>query len=104
MSFDATRTKLYMRSGIAQDKSALVRVDWSTGDETVLFESPCADVTDTIFDMRTFEPEAVAIDPGRQQWTALTPAVAPELALIQARISRDGSVADSDLFRPGFPT
>ena len=44
MSFDATRTKLYMRSGIAQDKSALVRVDWSTGDETVLFESPCADV------------------------------------------------------------
>jgi dipeptidyl aminopeptidase/acylaminoacyl peptidase len=63
-----------------------VRVDWSTGDETVLFESPCADVTDTIFDMRTFEPEAVAIDPGRQQWTALTPAVAPELALIQARL------------------
>jgi len=36
--------------------------------------------------VRTFEPEAAAIDPGRQQWTALTPAVAPELALIQARL------------------
>jgi dipeptidyl aminopeptidase/acylaminoacyl peptidase len=40
--------------------------------------------------MRTFEPEAVAIDPGRQQWTTLTPAVASELALIQARLPGHG--------------
>jgi acylaminoacyl-peptidase len=86
MLFDATGTQLTMRSSIAQDKSALVRVDWSSGDETVLFESARADVTETILNARTFEPEAVVIDPGRQQWTALTPAVAPELALIQARL------------------
>ena len=43
ISFDATGTKLYMRSCIAQDKSALVRVDWSTGNETILFESPLAE-------------------------------------------------------------
>jgi dipeptidyl aminopeptidase/acylaminoacyl peptidase len=86
MSFDATGEQLYMLSCIAQDKSALVRVDWSTGDERVLFESARADVTEVILNARTFAPEAAAIDPGRQQWTALTPAVAPELALIQARL------------------
>jgi dipeptidyl aminopeptidase/acylaminoacyl peptidase len=86
MSFDTAGTRLHMLSCIARDKAALLRVDWPSGEETVLFESPRADVTDTIFNMRSFEPEAVAIDPGRQQWTALTPAVAPELALIQARL------------------
>src|SRR5258707_9202017 len=39
-----------------------------------------------MFDARTFEPHAVQIDPARQEWTALTPAVAPELALIKARL------------------
>jgi acylaminoacyl-peptidase len=82
MSFDTTGTHLHMLSCIAQDKAALLRVDWPGGEETVLFESPRADVTDTILNMRTFEPEAVCIDPARQQWTALTPAAAPELALI----------------------
>jgi dipeptidyl aminopeptidase/acylaminoacyl peptidase len=54
--------------------------------ESVLFKSARADVTDAIFNARTFEPEAVCIDAARQQWTALAPAVAPELALIKARL------------------
>ena len=55
-----------MRSSIAQDKSALIRIDWSTGEERVLFGSERADITDAIFDARTFEPEAACIDPGRR--------------------------------------
>ena len=68
-----------MLSCIEHDKSALVRIDWSTGEERVLFKSERADVTDAIFNARSFEPEAVCIDAARQEWTALTPEVVPEL-------------------------
>ena len=85
-SFDAAGKHLHMLSCIEQDKSALLRIDWSTGEQKVVFESRRADVTDAIFNARTFEPEAVCIDPARQEWTALTAAVAPELALIKARL------------------
>src|SRR5450631_3057918 len=85
-SFDTACQHLHMISSMEQDKSALIRIDWSTGEQKVLFESQRADVVSGIFDARTFEPHAVHIDPVRQQWTALTPAVAPELALIEARL------------------
>jgi len=85
-SFDTSCKHLHMISCIEQDKSALMQIDWSTGKQKVLFESQRADVVGGIFDARTFEPHAVQIDPARQEWTALTPAVAPELALIKARL------------------
>jgi dipeptidyl aminopeptidase/acylaminoacyl peptidase len=86
-TFDAAGKHLHMQSCIEQDKSALLRIDWATGEQKVLFESQIADVTDAIFNARTFEPEAVCIDPARQQWTALTSAVDAELALIKARLA-----------------
>lgn len=85
-TFDASGKHLHMNSSMQQDKSALVRIDWSTGEESVLFKSERADVTGGIFDARTFEPEAICIDPGRQEWMALTPAVGTELDLIKARL------------------
>jgi hypothetical protein len=85
-TFDAAGKHLHMASCIEQDKAALVQIDWATGEQRILFEGPRADVTGGIFNARTFEPEAVCIDPARQQWTALTPAVASELALIEARL------------------
>lgn len=85
-TFDAACTHLHMLSCIEQDKSALVRIDWSSGEQKVLFKSERADVTGAIFDPRTIEPEAVCVDLGRQEWTALTPAIAPELALIKASL------------------
>jgi dipeptidyl aminopeptidase/acylaminoacyl peptidase len=86
MSFDATGKHVHMLSCLEHDKSALLRVDWSNGEERVLFKSDRADVTSLIFSARTFEPEAVGIDPARQEWEALTPAVAAELALIKTRL------------------
>ncbi|WP_245284318.1 S9 family peptidase [Bradyrhizobium sp. WSM2254] len=85
-AFDAGCNHLHMSSSLEHDKSALLRINWSTGEERVLFKSDRADVTDAIFNARTLEPEAVCIDPGRQEWTALTPAVASELDLIRARL------------------
>jgi acylaminoacyl-peptidase len=86
MWFDAAGRHVHMRSSIDRDTSALLRVDWSSGDEQVLFRSERADVTDTIFNARTFEPEAVCIDPGRREWSALTPKVEAELAFIRDRL------------------
>ena len=85
-TFDASGRYLHMGSSLEHDKSALIQIDWSSGEERVLFESASADVTGAIVNGRTFEPEAVCIDPGRQQWMALTPAVATELELIHARL------------------
>jgi len=85
-TFDAGCNYLHMNSSIEHDKSALVQINWSTGEQRVLFKSERADVTGGIFNARTFEPEAVCIDPGRQEWTALTPAVAPELDLIKTQL------------------
>ncbi|MGY8661252.1 S9 family peptidase [Bradyrhizobium sp. UFLA05-109] len=85
-TFDAAGSHLHMSSSLEHDKSALMRIDWATGKESVLFGSDRADVTGAIFNARTFEPEAVCIDPGRQEWTALTPAVTSELDLIQAKL------------------
>lgn len=84
--FDAIGKHLHMGSSIEQDKSALIRIDWSTGDESVLFKSDRGDVTGAMFNARTFEPVAACINPGRQEWTALTPSVTAEIALIKARL------------------
>jgi hypothetical protein len=86
MLFDAAGKHLHMLFCIEHDELALVRVDWSSGEEHTLFGSERADVTGLILNGLTFEPEAVSIDPGRQEWEALTPAVAPELAPIKARL------------------
>jgi dipeptidyl aminopeptidase/acylaminoacyl peptidase len=85
-TFDAGGKHVHMCSCIEHDKSALIRIEWSTGEESVLFKSERADVTGGIFNARTFEPDAVCIDPGRQEWTALTSAIASEVALIAARL------------------
>jgi len=85
-TFDSSGRYLHMGSAIDHDKSALLQIDWTTGQERVLFKSERADVTDAIFNACTFEPEAVCIDPGRQQWIALTPALEAEFDLIRARL------------------
>ena len=59
MSFDAAGKHLHMLSCLEHDKSALLRIDWSSGEQHVLFNSERADITGLIFNARTFEPEAV---------------------------------------------
>jgi acylaminoacyl-peptidase len=85
-TFDAEGRYLHMSSSVEHDKSALLQINWSTGEERVLFKSERADVTGGILNARTFELDAVCLDPGRQEWTALTPTVASELDLIRTRL------------------
>ncbi|MBV8697072.1 MAG: S9 family peptidase [Bradyrhizobium sp.] len=85
-TFNADGSYLYLFSCLDQDKTALMRLDCRSGEETVLFGSDRADVTDWILNGQTFEPVAAAIDPGRQEWEALSQDVAAELALIKERL------------------
>jgi acylaminoacyl-peptidase len=82
VAFDAAGRYLHLFSCLDQDKTALKRLDCRSGEETLLFASERGDVTDWIASELTFEPVAVAVDPGRQEWQALSPDVAAELALI----------------------
>jgi len=86
MMFDGTDRHLHMLSCLESDKTALMQIEWATGEQRVLFASEKADIVDLILDGRTFEPLAAAVDPGKQEWEALTPAVATELALIKAAL------------------
>jgi dipeptidyl aminopeptidase/acylaminoacyl peptidase len=85
-TFNADGRYLHFFSSLDQDKAALMRLDCGSGEEKLLFASERADVTDWIANGQTFEPAAVAIDPGRQQWEALSQDVAAELALIKDRL------------------
>ena len=95
MAFDAASKYVHMLSSLQHDKAALLRIDWSTGDERVLFRSDHADVIDIISNAATFEPEAVCVDPGRRTWEALTPAVQAELSLIQEQLPDDDFTVQS---------
>jgi dipeptidyl aminopeptidase/acylaminoacyl peptidase len=86
VTFDAEGRYLYLFSCIDQDKTALMRLDGRSGEETMLFRSERADVTGWIVDGLTFEPVAAAIDSGKQEWEALGDAVVAELALIKQRL------------------
>jgi acylaminoacyl-peptidase len=82
-TFDVTGSHVHLFSCLNRETTALVEMDWLTGDERVLFESDAADVTGWIWDARTLRPVAAAIDPGRQSWHALSPALADDLAVIR---------------------
>ncbi|MGJ4931347.1 prolyl oligopeptidase family serine peptidase [Bradyrhizobium sp. HKCCYLS2038] len=85
-TFDAAGHHLHLFSCLERETAALVQMDWLTGEQRVLFESEAADVTAWIWDAQTLRPVAVAIDPGRQSWHALTPDLAQDLAVIGAAL------------------
>ncbi len=69
--FDRTGERLFVRSSLNRDRSALVRIDMATDAETVLAEHPRADIGEAIWDARTFEILAVSAEHLRQEWIAL---------------------------------
>nr|WP_041756643.1 S9 family peptidase [Bradyrhizobium sp. ORS 278] len=80
-TFDASARHVHLFSCLDRETTALVQMDWLTGEERVLFESTAADVTGWIWD-ESFRPVAAAIDPGRQSWHALSTQIEHDLALI----------------------
>lgn len=85
-AFNRDGTHAYMETSRGRDTSALVRLDWATGVESVVSHSPRADFDNAIWNPMSFEVEAASIDAARQEWNFVTPAIAPDLALIQGQL------------------
>ena len=84
LNFDRSGAKLFARSSIGRDRSALVAIDMTSGDETVLAEHPRADIVDAIPDQRTFDIQAASAVYLRQEWIALDRSAARTIAMIRA--------------------
>ena len=58
-SFNAAGNAVFAVSSIGRDKTALLKVDWASGDQTVLSEHGKADISQVLMNPVTDEVEAV---------------------------------------------
>ncbi len=84
--FNRAGSHLSRISSVGRNTAALIRMDVETGAETVLVEHADADVMRVLYDPRTFEPVAAAVDPGRREWITLDPAAGETLGQIAAAV------------------
>jgi dipeptidyl aminopeptidase/acylaminoacyl peptidase len=87
LMYDSTRP-----NGAVSDRTALVRVDATTGEKTVLGEGARADVVDAWIDPGTGAPEAFATEYLRRDWRALDPDSQADLDFLDRQLSGDFSV------------
>lgn len=57
----------WVLSNRGRDKLALVKLDMSTGRETVVFEDPRVDISEAFISQKTFQPLLVLLDPDYQE-------------------------------------
>lgn len=73
-------------SAVGRDKTALVRVDLTNGEQTVIGESDKADISDVWLDPRTRMPQAYSVEYLTEEFTSLTPTAARDIAHLQATL------------------
>jgi dipeptidyl aminopeptidase/acylaminoacyl peptidase len=84
-------------SSIGRDKAALVRIDLTSGQQTVLGESNKADVSDVWLEPRTRKPEAFAIEYLTTQIDPLVPAVAHDIERLERALGPQFEVVSRTL-------
>src|SRR6202000_1741274 len=72
-------------SSIGRDKAALVRVDLSSGTQTVVGESDKADISDVWLEPRTRKPQAFGVEYLTAEIVPLIPAVAHDIDRLKER-------------------
>jgi len=80
----------YMASSIDRDKSAIVRIDWTTGEEKIVASHDRADIRGEMFDPATFELTAAVAEYVRREWVAIDPATGRDLARLERDL--DGTI------------
>ena len=80
-SFNATGDAVFAVSSIGRDKSALLKIDWASGRQTVLAEHDTADISQVLMDPLTDEAEAAAATHLRLEWLPLADAKAADADL-----------------------
>ena len=71
LSFNRAGDALYLLKPMGTDTSALVRYEWSTGREDVVFENPDGDVMDVVWEPEDCEAQLVCIEKDRRRWFGL---------------------------------
>lgn len=90
------RTAL-MVSAVGRDKAALVRVDLATGAQSVIGESPRADVAEVWIDPRTHEPQAFAVNYLHTELTPLTPQAGKDIERLRGTLGPQFTVTSRTL-------
>jgi dipeptidyl aminopeptidase/acylaminoacyl peptidase len=86
-----------MLSSIGRDKAALLRVDLSTGKQTVVGESDKADVSEVWLEPRTRKPQAFAVEYLTTQIAPLVPAVGQDIERLKAALGPQFNVVSRTL-------
>ncbi len=73
-------------SAVDRDKAALVRVDLTSGKQTIVGQSDKADVSDVWLDPRTRTPQAYGIEYLTEELTPLTPAATKDIEHLKATL------------------
>jgi dipeptidyl aminopeptidase/acylaminoacyl peptidase len=73
LEVSADRRFIWALSNRGRDKIALVRLELSNGQETVVYADPRVDLSHAFISRKTGEPLAVTLDPGAQEWKFFDP-------------------------------
>jgi len=75
---------LYFTDSRGRDTAALYAIDAASGNKRLLLEDARADVGDVLADPKTGEIDAVSVNYLRDEWKALDPSIAGDLAKLKA--------------------
>lgn len=73
----------YLRSSVGRDKAVMLRVDWTTGAQTLIAEHDKADVSGWLTDPRTDEVTAVSAEYIYREWMTVDAAIGRDLAILE---------------------
>src|SRR5688572_5720310 len=97
VTVEASGTTALMQSSVGRDKSALVRVDLSTGKSTVLGASEQADVEYIWTDPRTRAPQAYTVNYLKPEISVLAPAVKKDVEFLTKELGDGFSITNRTL-------
>ena len=92
LGFTQDGKTLYWLDSRGRDTAALTAEDVATGKTTVIGQDARADVGDTLVDPRTGKVQAYSVDYLTEEWKAVDPAVAPDLAFLKQRLKGKNEV------------
>jgi dipeptidyl aminopeptidase/acylaminoacyl peptidase len=83
----------YLRSSVGRDKAVMLRVDWTTGAQTLVASHEKVDIAGWITDPCTDEVTAVSTEYLRSTWIALDSATGRDLAMLERELDATVEIA-----------
>jgi dipeptidyl aminopeptidase/acylaminoacyl peptidase len=80
----------FLRSSVGRDKAVMLRLDWTTGAQTLVASHDKVDIAGWMTDALTDEITAVAAEYVRSEWIAVDPTTGRDLAMLEREL--DGTI------------